>query len=113
MNLQAILVADDSQMRQDILSGKKKITIRKGRRDYHKGPVMLCCHLEPFAVMADIVSVRQDPLNEVGLQEAQDDGFQDLDDLYAGLKKYYPNLSKDDIVTVVRWDNLRGKLVEK
>lgn len=111
--MQAILVANDAKMRADILSGKKQITIRKGRRDYKKGSVMLCCHIEPWAVMADITMIRQDPLRDVGLEELQDDGFKDHDDLYQGLKTYYPDLSSDDIVTIVRWDNLRGKLVQK
>jgi len=111
--MQAILVANDEKMRHDIISGKKKITIRKGRRDYNKGPVMLCCHLEPWAVLADITSARQAPLQDVDLKELQDDGFRDWPDLYAGLSKYYPDLSPKSVVTIVRWNNVRGKLVEE
>ena len=109
--MQAILIANDSLMREKIVTGDKKITIRRGKRDYKIGPVMLCCHLEPFAILADITEVRQTTLREVKVNELQDDGFTNHVDLLQGLREYYPNMSLSDNVTVVRWENPRGKLV--
>lgn len=110
--LQALLVAPDQRMRTAILERIKKISIREGRRDYRSGPVMLCCHLEPWAVMADIVNVRHCTLREVTKEEYKADGFENKVELLNGLKKFYPNMNLDSPVTVIRWDNARGKLVD-
>ena len=108
--LQALLVAPDSQMRADILRGAKKITIREGARDYRDGQVMLCCHIEPWAVMAKITSVRHCALRDVTKKEYEDDGFETHEELLDGLKRFYPDLTLDSPVTVIRWGDIEGKL---
>lgn len=109
--LYALLIAPDRKMRSDIIQKVKKITIREGHRDYKAGhPVMLCCPIEPWAVMADIVSVRHTWLAEVSEDEWRDDGFKSREDLLIGLKKYYPDLNLNSPITVIRWENVRGAL---
>lgn len=108
----ALLIAPDHEMRRSILYGGKTITIREGHRDYRPGPVMLCCHLVPWAVMADITNVRHCTLREVTEEEYQDDGFHTQDDLLKGLQRFYPNMTLDSPVTVIRWQNARGFLVD-
>ena len=67
--LQAILIAPDSKVRLAIMLGEKKVTIREGHRDYTVGPVMVCCHLVPWAIMATITSVRHTEVIEVTEEE--------------------------------------------
>lgn len=111
--LVALLISPDERMRNNIVSGTKTITIRDGHRDYRRGQtVMLCCHFEPWAVMADIKEVRHCLLSEVTQKELQDDGFKDVEDMLNGMRRYYPALEHDSPVTVIRWENARGKLVD-
>lgn len=108
----ALLIAPDHRMRTDIIYDWKAITIREGHRDYRPGPVMLCCHLAPWAVMADITDVRHCALREVTQEEYEDDGFHSQDDLLQGMQRFYPNMTLDSPVTVIRWEKARGFLVD-
>lgn len=110
--LYALLVAPDEQMRLDIVRKIKKISIREGHRDYRLGSVMLCCHWVPWAVMADITEVRHCALREVTKEEYQADGFKTQKTLLEGLKKFYPTMTLDSPVTIIRWDNVCGQLVD-
>ena len=110
--LYALLVSPDQNMRDNIVSGKKKITIREGYRDYKSGPVMLCCHLDPWVVMADITSVKYCNVSEVTTEELKADGFTSKRNLLEGLRNFYPSLNWDSPVTVIRWDNVRGALID-
>lgn len=110
--LQALLIAPDHQMRTNIIYGRKTVTIREGHRDYHPGPVMICCHLVPWAVMADVISVRHCTLLEVTDEEYKADGFHSQDDLLAGMKRFYPDMTMDSPVSVIRWENARGFLAD-
>lgn len=110
--LQAILIAPIPEMRSKVISGQKKITIREGHRDYQIGQVMLCCHLEPWAVMAEIIEVRHCLLDQVTDEELQADGFVDRRGLLCGLRRFYPQLSFGSPVTIIRWNNVSGALVD-
>lgn len=110
--LQALLVANDHGMRTNILYGAKAITIREGHRDYKPGPVMLCCHEVPWAVMADIVSVRHCTLQEVTEEELGDDGFTSHDNMLEGIRNYYSTVTMASPVTVINWTGTRGFLVD-
>lgn len=107
----ALLLATDDEMWGNALTGRKAITIREGHRDYRVGaPVMLCNTELCFCVEADVVSVRHCTLGEVTDEELQADGFRDRDDLLAGMRQYYPQLTFESPVTVIRWDGVRGAL---
>ena len=108
-----ILIAPDDRMRNNILSGAKKITIREGHRDYKPGQAMICCHLEVWAVMVDITSVDHCTLAEITLEEWEADGFTSQRDLLQGMRRFYPGLRLDSLVTVLRWENARGTLVSE
>ncbi|HTK60316.1 MAG TPA: ASCH domain-containing protein [Candidatus Baltobacteraceae bacterium] len=112
--LTALLIAPDEGMRYDIETGQKTITIREGHRDYRAGQaVMLSCHLVPWAVQADITDVKHCVLREVTEDEWRDDGFVSQDDLLTQMHRFYPALTLDSAVTVIRWTNARGALVER
>lgn len=102
--LQAILI-NGKKMKEDVLNNRKKVTIRRGHRDYTEGPVLIGCHYEDWATMRKIINVRHIVLREVTVGEFMDDGFQDSQELYEGLRKIYLDLTWDSPVTVVRWSN--------
>lgn len=112
--LYALLIPPDENMRKTIIAGRKTITIREGHLDYREGrPVMLCCQIEPWCVMADITSVRHTTLNDVTREEYLADGFATQADLLDGLRRFYPAINGESPVTVIRWENVRGRLVEE
>ncbi len=110
--LVALLISPDKKMRRNIETGKKKISIRLDHRDYKVGQtIMLCCHLVPWAVQADVTEVRHCTLKDVTEEEYQADGFNCVADMIKGLRAFYPNVGLDSPVTVIKWDKARGKLV--
>ena len=111
--LTALLIALDHEMREAILEQRKCVTIREGHRDYRAGDtVMICCHLEPWAVQADVVSVRHCTAEELDTHELSADGFSDTDDLIVGMRRFYPTFDRTTPVTIIWWKNVRGKLTE-
>lgn len=111
--LQALLIAPDKGMRAAIINGRKTGTVRNGLRDYEHGPVMLCCHLDPWAVMADIIRVFQTVLVNLSQAQVEADGFDSLEALLADLRKYYPEMQLNSPVTFIEWANVRGFLVDQ
>lgn len=108
-----ILIAPVDNMWEAVKSGQKKITIRSGLRDYQVGDVtMLCCHIRNCAVMADIVGVYHGKLSTVPMEFIRADGFGDHENALQGMQRFYPDMTLESDVTVVLWDNLRGKMVE-
>jgi len=111
--LYALLISPDRESRRAILEERKQITIREGWRDYRPDrPVMICCQIEPWAVMADIVEVRHCSLAEVTREEFEADGYATPREMLESLREFYPHLDWTSPVTVIRWANVRGKLVD-
>ena len=110
--LQSLLLANDEAMRANTLLGIKKISIREGDRDYREGPMMIVDHIVPFVVQVTVTNVRKCKLSEVTEEEYFADNFKDKDDLLSGMKIYYPNLNWDSIVTILRWENVCGQMVD-
>lgn len=111
--LQAILISPDAKDREKILGGTLNVTIREGWRKYSEDLVMLCCSIEPFCVRARITKVRRTYLNEVSEEEMFAAGYSTQSEmLYILKQKYYPALTLESKVTVVRWDDVEGKLVD-
>lgn len=112
--LVALLVSPGWEQRRAILEGRVTVSIRPGYRDgYDVGrPLMLCCQIDPWCVMADITFVRHCLLAEVTAKEILDQGFDGRAKLMNFMLKFYPDLTENDGVTVINWGNVRGKLVE-
>ncbi len=109
--LQALLIANDVDMQYRTLSGLKQVTIREGHRDYRPGQVLIGCPDNTFVVSADIVDVRHCTLQDITEEEWTADSFTSQDNLLEGLKAYYPTVTLQSPVTVVRWEKVRGELV--
>ncbi|MFH1047942.1 MAG: ASCH domain-containing protein [Patescibacteria group bacterium] len=112
--LTAILLAPEPTMWEDALSGRKQITIREGHRDYRAGTTaILCCYILNIAVQVDITEVRHCRLVQLTEDELKADGFLDLKDCMTQMKRFYPNIAFDSEVTVLRWNNIRGSIIDK
>lgn len=108
----ALLVAPQAD-RKAILLGRQTLSIREGIRDYQAdSQLMLCCHLEPWVVMADIVNVRHCRLHQVTEKEYRAAGFDSITEVVEVLRNYYPNFGMNAEVTLISWANVRGKLVD-
>ena len=110
--MQALRLAPDKKMWLATLFDEKKITIREGWRDYQAGPVAIYCIEESLAVEADIFIVIHTTLKDVTKEVYQADGFKTLQGMLRGLRRFYPDITWDSLVTVISWHNVRGMLVE-
>jgi hypothetical protein len=112
--LVAILLAPEEPMWIAALREEKQITIRQGHRDYREGtPAVLCCHIKNAAVMVDITEVRHCSLRELTDAELKADGFLDHQDCITQMRRFYSDIDLDSAVTVVRWKNIHGSLVDR
>lgn len=110
--LQGLLISPDHYARTSILYGGQTGTIREGHRDYRPGTVMLCCHLVPWAVMAQITEVHHTTLRKVTHVDWEAAGFSSKQRMFEGLRQFYPDMKPSSPVTVIRWDpdSVRGFL---
>lgn len=110
--LQALLISPDQEERAGIVAGRVTVSVRPGFRDYSIGTVMLCCHIEPWAVMADIVRVHHCELKNVPEDDCYAAGCRGREELLQKLRRFYPEIGADSTVTLINWMNVRGKLVD-
>ncbi len=107
--LYGLLIADDAQMRFNLITGVKRISIREGHRDYKNGPMLIG---DPensfFIVMVDITEVKHLLLSDVTLEEWEADGFVSQEDMLTQLKQFYPKITLDSPVTILLWNKVRG-----
>lgn len=101
--LQALLIAG-TKMRDEVLDGLKKITIREGHRNYTLGPVMIGCHLLSWATLRTITKIQWKLLKEVTEAEMKADGFKTLKGMITGLKQFYPDITAESPVTIIEWE---------
>lgn len=106
--LYGLLIADDVQMRFNLITGVKRISMREGHRDFKNGPMLIGDPENSFVVMVDIIKVKHILLSEVSPEEWEADGFVSQEDMLEKLKKFYPNINLDSPVTILFWENVRG-----
>jgi hypothetical protein len=109
--LQAILFPAEAETWISVLNGNKAVTIREGERDYHTGSVILCSFEKAsLCVMADVEYVHHSRARDVPVKDFKDDGYTSRKQMLEDLQMFYPNLTQESPVTVVRWSNVRGRL---
>lgn len=93
---------------RDVLSGKKRITIRYGRSyDVRPGNIVfLAVRGKPIA-RAKITHVYVKKLRELSEHEIKMEGFKSLNALIKHLRRIYPDITPDSPVTIIRWKLLR------
>jgi len=91
-----------------VITGKKKITLRKyreGAHDFVHNEIIIGEFKDgldiPLRITADTVKKRFARISD---HEAQEDGFLDAEDAFNGMGKYYEGLTGDDIAAVVRFE---------
>ena len=105
--MQTLLLADD--LFPDLINGKKNITIRNGRREISTGDLRfttvsgneVCGQGE---CIVDVWKVQYKPLGAVTKQEARQDGAKDIEELVEDMKRFYPDITKETIVTVIHFN---------
>ncbi|KKT60250.1 hypothetical protein A3G55_02445 [Candidatus Giovannonibacteria bacterium RIFCSPLOWO2_12_FULL_44_25] len=90
------------------LTGEKQITLRKyraGSHDFVKGEVIRGEFKDGLNVLLQITAdTEKKPFNELTDAEAQADGFNNAEDAFNGLKDYYPDLQKTDLLATIRYE---------
>jgi hypothetical protein len=112
--LQALLISPNQTERRGIATGKITATIRNGTRNYQLGPVLIGCHLKPWAVMADIGAVAHCSLHKAlncPPELFNEFGYKSAPDAIKKLQRFYPGINSESPVTVISWGNVRGALV--
>lgn len=111
--VQAILMSESDEQWFNILTGKKKITIRAEYRDYIPGLLMIVSPKTNRCVEATLTDVKYYLAKDVPRKDCISDGFLGLEDMISGMKDYYPDFNPESKVTVIKWKDVRGLLVEK
>ncbi len=88
--------------------GRKKATIRRGRREVPLGEALLCSELGVTRVIVE--RVRHCRLGELTDADAVRDGFATLSELQAALARFYNHLEPDETVTVIEFDLISTSL---
>ena len=109
----ALLIAPTPGAHHDVLEGMLSATVRMEHRDYVTGErVMLCCHLQPFAVMATVQRVRHCTVKQLKQEQLERAGYKTHRDLLDALRTFYPKLCSTSKITYIAWKSLEGELVE-
>ncbi len=87
----------------DILSGRKKATIRLGKVKVKYNELIVHGGGRPVAKIR-VTNVVYKKVRELTDEDAQKDGFKSLRELLEALRKVYGNLSPDDVVTIIEFD---------
>lgn len=106
--LYGLLIADDVQMRFNLITGVKRISIREGHRDYRLGDVLIGDSENTFVVTATITEVKHVLLSQVTREEWEADGFVSQEDMLAKMRQFYPKIELSSEVTVLFWKDVRG-----
>ena len=87
-----------------IRSGKKQITFRAGRRRFKAGEIVEGRCAEGVTVLLQIKSCVVKSLGEVTEQEARDDLFESREAVLSGMRRFYPNMTWDSEVSLIRFE---------
>ncbi|NPA86868.1 MAG: ASCH domain-containing protein [Candidatus Diapherotrites archaeon] len=88
---------------RSVLSGKKRATVRLGRKGVKPGmTVYLAVGGRPFA-KAKVVKVSHKKLKELSPEEIKKEGYSSFKELLRELREIYPVISPEDEVTYIEW----------
>lgn len=84
--------------------GRKRGTSRRGRRDIQLAPLRLeATHGTIAALTVDVKSVTYIRLRNAPQAIAESEGYSTQEEMFASLKRFYPDCSMDDEFTLVEW----------
>ncbi len=88
------------------VKGYKRITIRLGLRDFAPGEVIRIVNAEDDTQSFEVVvmAVHQYRFaNRIPRKYLVRDRFDDRDEFFMGMRKFYPDFSEVDPVTIIEW----------
>lgn len=89
-----------------VQNGSKRITMRFGE-PIEVGPAQFVFELDdadPVEIAGRVITTVTKAVHDVTDEEAQEDGAPDATHLLGGLQSYYPDLTADDEIVIVRFD---------
>ena len=107
---QALLkvVVFDEGLLTATLSGDKKITLRRYRpeaHDYRVGELFIGRFREGLDILLRATADTQvKKFEQLTDEEAQDDGFENAQDAFIGMGKYYTDLKTDEQLAILRYE---------
>ncbi len=116
--LQAVLVSQP-EWKQAVLNGTTNTGYIYGHCNYHIGDVVFCSELEQWVIMAKITTVRHTTPKDITPDEYEVFGCRTMDDWIKNARVHKdPNQGPNIItagspITIIRWNNLSGSLVEE
>lgn len=99
--LQAIELANEWVQPAD--ENRKLLTVRKGKRDYQLGRLMLVSPSQQWCKEVECTNVSHIELGKIPEDTAIADGFSSTSDLKSKLTEYYGPVPDSEIMTVVHW----------
>ena len=85
-----------------LLTGKKNTTVRLGIQIYSLGLVELTDGSR--SISRDIGRLVVTSLGRLSQQDAANDGFASTDELLQALRRFYPEITPESVITVVHFD---------
>lgn len=89
-----------------VRGGRKRSTIRKGRRSIEHGPAEIVSGRERIQVTISAVRFKQ--LAELTEEDARRDGFGSVADLLVALRRFYPELNATSTMTIIDFDSIQS-----
>ena len=90
----------DQTYSEDLKSGRRCCTIRLGKRNIHVGEIFRAlCGEEEFYLYIQAVKFKR--VRKLTDLDARNDGFERTQALISVLATYYPNLSRNDWITII------------
>ena len=87
----------------DILSGRKRATIRLGVKNVKRGMMINLVSSGRIFARARIIRVCRKKLKELKEEEIRKEGARNFRELLADLRKIYPAISPEDEITYIEW----------
>lgn len=87
----------------DALEKGKVTTIRKGRRNIALGELLFESTDTKRQQIVEVTAVYYSQLSHVNTDDLENDGFTDPQDMWAKMKRFYPDILMEDEVTVVKF----------
>lgn len=91
-----------------IISGQKRTTIRKGKRDYKIGKGIIVFNNKN--VIINILGIKHIRLTELSYNEINNDGFRSIEELKASLYEFYGELDLNETMTLVSFELDKGDM---
>lgn len=99
---QALLLAEE--LIEETVSGIKIQTVREGHRDYKPGKVIFACPEVEWSTAKTITKVKHTTPRKCSSSDYLDEGWESREHMVSDLQRFYPKLTMDSPITVIRFE---------